>query len=366
MPRRPTAVAVALLLWPLAAVAQQPEPAAEPIDTDVPLFAAEDPLEITIEAPLKSIMKQRKQESDEMPATVTVRGPGGEEIHLPVEIRTRGKARLSKRVCKFPPLRLNFPTDSVVGTVFEGQDKLKLVTHCQEGRDEYEQYVLLEYLVYRTYRLFTDMCFRVRLARITYRNTEEDQEPVTRYGFLIEDEDMMAARVGWQYLELPAVPPPALDPENLALVEIFQYFIGNTDYSAFMREPEKTECCHNTKPVGTPTGPVYSIPYDFDLSGLLNTRYANRLYRGNLEKMGIRSVRERLYRGWCDSRPYVPAVLQQFREKREDIYALYRTQPGLDPELLEETLEYFDKFYEVIDDEQKTKRHIYDKCRQLG
>jgi hypothetical protein len=332
--------------------------------TDVPLFASHDALTFTVEAPLKSIMKEREQESEEFPGAVIVDSPGGEKVSLSVKVRTRGKTRLQKRVCKFPPLRLNFQQDSVAGTMFEGQDKLKLVTHCQDDKDEFRQYVLLEYLTYRTYNLLTEMSFRVRLAGITYVDTEGSRDPATSYAFLIEDEEMMAARNGWEYLAVPRIPPNMADGFNLALVEVFQYFIGNTDFSAFMPEPEKHECCHNTKPIGTMAGPVFSVPYDFDMAGLLNTRYANRLYRGNLEQLGIRNVRERLYRGFCQSESLLPAVLDLFNQKREEIYALYREQQGLEPKVLEKTLEYFDKFYEVINDEGKTKREFRDRCRE--
>jgi hypothetical protein len=248
--------------------------------------------------------------------------------------------------------------------MFEGQDKLKLVTHCQDDKDEYQQYVLLEYLTYRTYNLLTELSFRVRLARITYVDTEESRDPATSYAFLIEDEEMMSVRNGWEFLAVPQIPPAMVDPTNLALVEVFQYFIGNTDYSAFMPEPEKHECCHNTKPIGTMAGPVFAVPYDFDLSGLVDTRYANRLYRGNLEQLGIRNVRDRLYRGMCVSQGELPDVFDLFNQKREEIYALYREQQDLDPKVLEETTKFIDKFYEVINDEGKTKREFRDRCRE--
>ncbi len=332
--------------------------------TDVPLFASHDALTFTVEAPLKSIMKEREQVSEEFPGAVIVDSPGGETVSLSVKVRTRGKSRLQKRVCKFPPLRLNFQQDSVAATMFEGQDKLKLVTHCQDDKDEYQQYVLLEYLTYRTYNLLTELSFRVRLARITYVDTEESRDPATSYAFLIEDEEMMSVRNGWEFLAVPQIPPAMVDPTNLALVEVFQYFIGNTDYSAFMPEPEKHECCHNTKPIGTMAGPVFAVPYDFDLSGLVDTRYANRLYRGNLEQLGIRNVRDRLYRGMCVSQGELPDVFDLFNQKREEIYALYREQQDLDPKVLEETTKFIDKFYEVINDEGKTKREFRDRCRE--
>ena len=123
---------------------------------DGPLFASHDLVALTIHAPFDDIFEHRGQESEEYPGTVVMFSRSGEADTVEVDIRTRGRARLAKRICRFPPLRLDFPKDSVAGTLFEGQNKLKLVTHCQDDREEYEQYVLLEYLIYRTYNTLTE------------------------------------------------------------------------------------------------------------------------------------------------------------------------------------------------------------------
>ncbi len=361
MIRHLACLVAAVVLHASPSLAQQAE--APRAVTDMPLFSSHHVLSFTIKAPLKQIMKDRDQESEEFPGTLTLEQPQGDTISLNIKIRTRGKTRLEKTVCRFPPLRLNFQKDSVAATVFEGQDKLKLVTHCQNNSEAYEQYVLLEYLAYRTYNLLTDVSFRVRLARITYDDTEGDRAPVTAYGFLREDKDLLAARNGVDFLKILRVPTIFVDANNLALIGVFQYFIGNTDWSAFRPEPDKDECCHNTKPIGTSGGPVYSVPYDFDLAGLLDTRYANRLYKPNLDKLGLGSVRDRRYRGLCRSDPNLPAVFDLFNEKREEIYDLYRHQNDLDPKVLKKTLKYFDAFYEVITDEGKTRRAFRDGCR---
>ncbi|NIP93601.1 MAG: hypothetical protein GWN18_19895, partial [Thermoplasmata archaeon] len=69
--------------------------------------------------------------------------------------------------CEFPPLRLNFKKGQLDETLFDGQDKVKLVTHCRNG-DRYEQNVVKEYLVYRLYNVLTPLGFQVRMAHITY------------------------------------------------------------------------------------------------------------------------------------------------------------------------------------------------------
>jgi hypothetical protein len=327
-----------------------------------PLFASHDVVTLTIRAPFEDIFDERGDEPEEYDGVVAITGEQGRVDTVDVEIRTRGRARLQKRICRFPPLRLDFPRSRVVGTLFEGQDKLKLVTHCQDDREEYEQYVLIENLVYRIYNLFTELSFRVRLARITYEDSAGERDPVTRYGFLIEHEESVAARTGWAHIVTPVVPPDAVDPENLALVEVFQYLIGNTDWSAFAADEGSPECCHNIKPIGAPAGPVFVLPYDFDIAGILNTRYANQLYRGNLERLGLRNVRQRLFRGLCRSAEHWPSIFERFNEERAGIEALFRDQPDLDPDVLEETLEYVDDFYEVINDPRQVERRLERSC----
>ena len=127
------------------------------------LFASDIPLVFTLEADFKQLRKDRSQESEERPARMTVKEGPGREVSFPIQLRTRGNFRLKSHICPFPPLRLNLPTDSVSGTLLEGQDKLKLVTHCMD-RDSYELNALEEYLTYRIYNLLTDVGFRVQLG----------------------------------------------------------------------------------------------------------------------------------------------------------------------------------------------------------
>jgi hypothetical protein len=286
-------------------------------------------------------------------------------VRIPVEIRTRGTTRLESSICNFPPLRVNFSHAEAEGTLFANQDKLKLVTHCQDRRSEHEQYVLQEYLVYRMYALLTDLSYRVRLARITYIDTERDRAPLSKYAFFIESDDGMAARNGWEVIHTRVVPPDALDPVQLSLLEVFQYMIGNPDWSAFSKEPDRLDCCHNTKPIGHPAGPVFSVPYDFDLSGVIGTRYANYVFEDHFDRLGIRSVRERRYQGRCDSRPRLDGSFQMLNRNREAMYALYRDQEDLEHDTLEQSLDYLDDFFEVITDPDEMQREFHRKCRQF-
>jgi hypothetical protein len=329
-----------------------------------PLFASHEPLELVVEAPLTTIFRERDQDPEEFPGRVIHVAPDGARDTLAdVGMRTRGITRLRRDVCEFPPLRLDFDREEVTGTVFDGQNRLKLSVHCDNGNDEYEQYVLQEYLAYRMHNELTPMSFHVRLARVTYVNADGSDHNLTRWGFLIEDDELMAARNGHELLVVPSVSLAATDPAYLALTEVFEYLVGNPDWSAFARGPSEEECCHNTTPIGGGVGSTFAVPYDFDITGIVNTRYANRVFNPAERGLGIRSIRERVYRGICASLPHLDGIFQLFNEKREVLYGLYRGQQGLDPDVLEDTLEYLDEFYETINDPRSVESEMRRRCR---
>ncbi|MBE0591176.1 MAG: hypothetical protein IH616_02100 [Gemmatimonadales bacterium] len=325
-----------------------------------PLFASDELIELTIEAPLGRLVKDRGDEKESFPGVVRYMTREGGEVALDVGLRTRGNFRLRPKTCGFPPLRVDVKKSAGRGTLFEGQSRLKLVTHCQDGRAEYEQFVLQEYLIYRIYGLLTPRSFRVRLARITYLDSDGKRDPLTRYGFFVEREEAMAARNGWEVLKVPVVPPDQMQQEDLARFEVFQFFIGNTDFEPFQPAEGAEFCCHNAVLIGSiPDGVVVPVPYDFDWSGVISAPYARPQ-----AILGIRSVRERRYWGVCRPREALDAVFPDFVARRDAIAELVRSQPGLDPKRLERTLEYFGEFYEIIGDARKVTREMEDQCRR--
>lgn len=330
---------------------QPPSPEDSAAAANAVLFASHDPLALRLEANFKQLRRDRDQEEDERPAKLIYVDAGGDTVTLDIQVRTRGHFRLQRRTCNFPPIRLNLKKKQTAGTVFEGEDKLKLVVHCQDNKREYEQYVLQEYLIYRAYNLFTDKSFRVRLARITYVDTGSDDEPITRWAFFIEDDDRMAARNGMDIFELQGLNAEMTDYNLIGMLYVFQYLMGNTDW--------EVSGPHNIELMADEAQIPYAIPFDFDWAGVIATPYAKPD-----PDLGIRNVRERLYRGYCRAPEELAPVFQLFNEKKEDLYDLYRNQEGLDEKYLEKTLEYFDDFYETINDQRKVEREFIRKCRQ--
>jgi len=325
-----------------------------------PLFASHDVLELRIEAPLTTIFKDRDQESEYHPGTLSYVDDSGDSVVLDMRAKTRGNFRLKLRTCGFPNLHMNFQRQQVENTVFAGQNRVSIVAHCQDEKPEYEQFTLQEYLIYRTFNLLTDMSVRVRLARATYIDTDGKREPVTKYMFILEPFEMVAVRHAWEVLEVPAVPPSQHDRFSLALVEVFQFLIRNTDWSAFQKSTNGS-CCHNGKLIGTMAGPVIPVPYDFDWSGVIAAPYARPA-----PEVGVADVRQRRYWGICRPSEDFPPVFDLFNDRRAAIYELWRGQKGLEQRRLDRTLEYFDEFYEIINDSGKTKREIVFKCRDMS
>ena len=326
----------------------------EPGDADR-LFETDETLEISITAPMKTLLGER-------PDDLYLRGmlsyaeADGTVVDFDIGIRTRGNFRRQPRVCPFPPLRINLKKSQTRDTLFHKQDKLKLVAHCRDNSDRYEQNILKEYLAYRILNTLTDMSYRVKLARITYIDSEQKHENRVRLAFFIEHKKRLSKRLDLPLISTEGIASSELAGEYSDLTSLFQYMIGNTDYSA-IAGPEGEDCCHNSTLFGNEGGPIYSIPYDFDMSGLVDAPYA-----APNPQFKIRRVTQRVYRGRCKYLDHLPGSLQLFRDRRNAIYALIEEQPELDAYTRKKTIKFIDRFYDVIDNPKKMNREIKSKC----
>lgn len=306
-----------------------------------PLFAADDVLEVRLAAPFEEIMKERPDEI-EIPGILALAAADGRMLELDVGVRTRGNFRRRKDICIFPPLRLNFKKSQLKDTVFAKQDKLKLVTHCDKGTRDYEQAILREYLAYRILNVLTDFSYRVRLLHISYVSTDDRDAEKVSYAFLIENDDRLAKRIELQQQKISRIGFAALQPEYTNLTSVFQFFIGNLDFSP-IRGNDGEDCCHNHALFSADQKVYWSIPYDFDLSGIVDAPHA----APNI-KLGQQQVRQRVYRGRCVNNDKLPATLQQFRDKRADIEALVDGFAALDKGSRRSIDAYIASFYKYI------------------
>ncbi len=358
-------VALLALCVPLAAAQAQdyapptPEEYAElaALAELAPLFQSHEPIRMTLRTDIDWLRDERN-DSVEVEGTLTFIDLDGSLVVRPVDVRTRGNFRRNKSNCNFPPLRLDFPTRQMEGTVFEGQDKLKLVTPCHDGRDSYQNYVFDEYLAYRTLNIITPQCFRVRLVEITYEDINGEYDTRTKYAFLIEDEDAMGARNLATLEDANQFHPARTNGDFSVLVAMFNYMIANTDWSPVF--------FHNVKLMRTQDAQYLTVPYDFDFSGVVNARYATVD-----PSLGIRRSTQRLYRGFCREELVYESAVATFRDTRDEIAELYQNFGTLgheqfDSEDAEKSLKFYEKFYEVVDDPEEFEDEILDDCRDMG
>jgi hypothetical protein len=316
--------------------------------TQPSLFRSDQPIEVTLTTNIGKIRGDKKDDPPWRQATLSYKGDDGSTVTVPLQARTRGIWRL--KMCDFPPLRLNFKGDLTKGTIFHKLDKPKLVSYCQDN-DLYEQYILQEYQLYRIYSLLTPFAHHVRLLKFTYADSASGKIRAKRYGFIMEEPNAVAARLGGKVMEQKGAQPGDLDPFQDALFGVFQYFIGNTDFSI--------GGLHNVELFFANDGPVSPIAYDFDFAGAINARYAVPD-----PTLNIQTVRQRLFRGLCSDPAEYAKVFALFNEKKPDIYALYSDSVGklMDHGSVRSTLRYFDEFYETINDRRSAKDRITERC----
>ena len=210
----------------------------------------------------------------------------GSNVNVAVTLRSRGHFRRQFRNCDFPPLKVEMTKAAAKNTVFEGNHTLKLASNCRPSSSEYEQYILQEAALFRMYTLLTPWSYRVRLAHVTYQDSAAKAKPVVSWAFLVEDDGDLAKRREAKKFETKGALFDDLAPDEWGTTQLFQYMIGNTDWSV--------SGLHNITLLKDTTSIVHSVPYDFDWSGAVDARYSFPD-----KSLSIRSVRERLWRGDC-------------------------------------------------------------------
>jgi hypothetical protein len=314
------------------------------------LFDSDETLSITLKGNTRALLNDRANKSASHPITLSYRDKDSSQVNIPVQMKTRGHFRKLKENCKYPPLQISFPADvDRLSPVFSGQKKLKLVMPCA-GDD----YVIREWLVYKIYNLITPKSFRARLVRINLDDPKNKKPPAAFYGFLIEDEKQMAARNKSIAVEQKLRPEETKQDVFLTMA-VFQYMVGNTDWSV--------QFLQNIKLLKTETSPqLITVPYDFDHSGIVNAPYAHPA-----EELLMRSVQERRYRGYCikDMKLFEKPI-GVFNRAKSDIYNLYTKNNLLDEKYIKSVTKYLDEFYATINDPKSWQKDFAYPCDPNG
>jgi hypothetical protein len=321
------------------------------------LFSSSGTLEVTLTLPWRTIVRDEFFFQGAYPARIEFTDDLGNVNSLEVTAERRGMTR--QVVCRYPPIKLRFQIEAVNGTVFRGQKSLKLATHCDTGAP-FERYQILEILAYQMYNLITDFSFRVRPVSVTYIDSEHGGSDGPRFAFLIEDDSDVAKRNGQKKLSIGEITPEQMHPQESSNLSLFQYMIGNTDWTT-LSGPDSEECCKNIKLIGQEpdNDPIYAIPNDFDASGFVNAHYA--MPSANLP---IDDVTQRLFRGFCLHNGTLEDAKQRFLAKEQDIYSLVENEGRLTSDSKIKVSEYLEKFFKIMRDQKKFESEIIVNCRK--
>jgi hypothetical protein len=313
------------------------------------LFERHEPLSMELLLDFKALCRDpRRKRCENLPATFLYREDDGAQQHVSVELRARGRYRDETGDCALPALFVFFTGDTH-GTLFEGEEMLPLTTHCQR-RSEYEQYVLKEYLAYRMYNLLTPKSLRVRLVRVTYRDTAGRAEPFERYAFFTEHFDALARRHDAAVWAPESFDPLEADPAEMATFDLFQYMIGNTDWSVVYR--------HNVVLIKDAGGMVTAAPYDFDFSGLVDAEYASVA-----PELPIRNVRQRLFRGVCRTDLDWDTVFGYFAANRTAVLAIVGELADVEESHRADVNGYLEDAFARLASPRDLTTQILDACR---
>lgn len=267
---------------------------------------------------------------------------------LEVSLRARGNFRRSK--CYFPPIKMKIKKSKAEGSLFEGNKNLKLVVPCLL-QDEKNDNIVQEFIAYKFYEKISPYHFKTRMVEIEFLEVKKNKTIVHNLkGFLIEDDKRVADRFEGKSFKR-YIHPKAMDDMTSIQNSMFQFMIGNTDFSVAYQ--------HNGKLLYA-NKKIYPLPYDFDLCGLVDASYAIVNSR-----LGIKSVKDRKYRGFKRDESMVYEVRDQLLGKKSEFFQIVDAQESkfeLSAEF-ESTKEFLTSFFGILEDKATFEKEVIQNMR---
>lgn len=312
------------------------------------LFEDETPLEIAFSAPLGQL-KHEEEDSVYFNSILSFRTGNGSVDSVHIGVRARGNFR--RKRCGLPPLRIKISKEDRKEGLFAGVKSLKLVLPCQDTRAGIDL-VLKEYLCYQLYETTTPYVLHTRLVNITLHDTSGKNKLMKLQGFIIEDDDDAARRLKAKVMHADQVNPFMLQDTCALRFDLFQFMIGNTDYS--------TVYFHNTKVLRTKAGVLLPVAYDFDMSGFVSAPYASVD-----PSLGITGVRDRVYRGFCRGDAVSEFVRREYIALEPTVYAIIDKHHSLFSDKdLSGMKRYMKEFFTVMRSDGIYRSRIAQACRK--
>jgi hypothetical protein len=311
----------------------------------------QQPLLVQLKFSINNV-KKNTNDSTYVLSTLFYKSQGVFWDSLKIKIRARGNHR--RETCYYVPLKLKLKKSSTKGTLFEGSKKLKLVLPCLPGKSN-SDLIIKEYLAYKLYEIISPYHFKTRLVNIEF--FEEKGKRIKKHelkGILIEDIDKVANRFNGRAYKRYVHP---LENDAITSIQnnLFQYLIGNTDFSTRTQHNQKLLFIDNK---------FICIPYDFDMSGLVNANYAAV---SGIENMPIKitEVTQRLYKGYKRDELLLQKVRQEFISHKIQIFNTIDDIRELfsDPKQFLKAKQYIADFFEIIESDKKFNKNMVSRTR---
>jgi len=314
----------------------------------VSLFDDDTPIKLTIVTDVVELQNDKSKDPEYIDGMLLHHMNKYKVEAFEIKVKARGGTRRLTELCDFPPLKFNFKKKKVKNTVFEGLDKMKFVSQCRQ-EEEFQDYLLEEYLLYKTYNILTEDSYRVRLVDIEIRDKQLRVESIQMKGFLIEDDEAFEERTASKEYEEAVYSQDSCQAQAMDILSMFQYMIGNTDWYVNTR--------HNIDIFQNRYGDLIPVPFDFDFAGVINTPYAVPS-----KEIPIKRVKQRYFKGSCrDLQAYNP-VIDLFNSKKEEIFELYNSFDYLENHIINKSLRYYNKFYKILNDPALAEPSFYQAC----
>ena len=290
---------------------------------------------LSLEIDLTTLLENRKSEQY-YPATLT----DSDGKMYRIEVKARGKYR--RKISEIPPLKIKIKKNLLKDAgLVDTLNELKLVLPTYDNALG-DELVIKEYLAYRMFEHLTSASVRARLIRLTIRDMHVEK---TRkmYAILLEDEEETVARLNGVLVEQYGTSPDSLIMNQAALVSVFEYMIGNTDWDIAM--------LRNVRLIKSPaTGKILVVPYDFDFSGMVAAPYSSPS-----SDSGLKTVRDRFMMANGIPTEHLKRAVRGIRDKKKDILNICRSK-YLSIEASEQLVDYLETFFQQIEETEEVPR----------
>jgi hypothetical protein len=173
----------------------------------------------------------------------------------------------------------------------------------------------------------------------------------THYCILLEDENKLADRNKCFVWNRKLEPMKSTAAKEFNKMAVFEYMIGNTDWSVPYLQNIILISKDSTKA-------PFAIPYDFDHAGIVDAPYAKPA-----EELEISSVRERLYRGFCEKDKKIFAeTFELFNKLKDDFYKIYTSSSLVSGKYIRSTIKFLNEFYKVINNDKAIDAEFGKPC----